>query len=138
MKEVSFEEFKAYWDSEVEKILLRCSKELGFYGRIKKILLKGNDSKTAILHKVYLRQLDELKRYETFLIEYRFKNEKRTYSSKLISSDKKYLSQIIVHILFHYMRMPSAVYDSFDEMFFEKEQIKSYIKEKISVLKLIL
>lgn len=51
-----------FWNGEIEKKLIRCSKEFGFYPKLKKVLSPGTfrSGKTDVLNKIINDTIEEL------------------------------------------------------------------------------
>lgn len=150
MNDALFEDFKNFWYSEIEKKLFRCSKELGFYKKLKRVLAtnKLNDSRDLILYSFYKKILDRAIDYENCLIHFDqpllSSSVKRTYSTNLVLKDKRYFSHLMVYsILYRTMiytesKMFDDAFAMMDKSIFGKRIIRSFFTEKMSILKVIL
>ena len=146
--EVLFENYIKYWYDDIEKKLYRCAKELGFYKKLKKVLSINalNDSRDLILYSFYNKIVKKSVDYENCLIhfddDFCSSSVKRVYSTNLVLSDKRYFSQIMVYSILKrvttYDKLMDDAFLMMDELIFGKRKVRSFIIEKMSILKVIL
>ena len=140
-------EFKKLWDSEIMAKLLRCSKDLGFYNKLRKALSDGTSRfNERHFFEIYNEVRKTLKEDESSIITFKgckYKFEiNRTYTTDYALKSKRHMAQIVVlAILFqcdipHFLKQDSFV--RMDKEIFKHHKISSYFGEKLSFLHLIL
>ena len=137
-------EFKVFWDNEIMDKLLRCSKELGFYNKLKKVLSDGiSRFNENHFHDIYLAVKTRLLDNEMSIVLFKKLgyDVKRAYSTHYAVTNKRHLAQMMVLVILKQCHMDSIrkedAFKMMDKMIFEKHKVSSYVGEKLSFLRLI-
>ena len=132
-----FIEFEKFWRSKVEKKLFRCSKDLGFYAPLQKVLnpQKSYFGRTSGLYKIWEKHTLSLSGHLKSTLDF---NEDlflfRKYPVITALKDNRHLSQVIIFSLLlrcdiDNYKLRDAFYTMNKELF-KGHKISSFVKEK--------
>ena len=142
-------ELKQFWDGEIAKKLFRCSKEFGFYPKLKKILKSKYSSENdavffqyadSALHDLRDNKLEVLSFARLIPDEYMQKGLRITYPVYTAFISKRHLCHIIALSVLnnckisHEIRISAFIW--LTREIFEGHNIKANLKEKIGYIKL--
>jgi hypothetical protein len=133
-----FIKFEAFWNSEIEKKLFRCSKDLGFYVPLKKVLTSKNSpryrrDRLFEIWEKHIAQLNQHKNYAVDFSEGGLLPNKRSYSVTTALHDNRHLSQIIIFYLFQHCKLDytkfKTAFETMDKEIFKGHRFSSFMKE---------
>ena len=140
-----FIKFEKFWNSEIEKKLFRCSKDLGFYIPLKKTLTpaKCSSYRRIRLFEIWKKHVSELSQHKSYAVDFSESGlllSKRKYSVTTALHDDRHLSQIIIFYLFQHCKLNytkfKAAFEIMDEEIYKGHKFSSFMKEKWYYMKI--
>ena len=135
-------DFIVYWRKNVEKILLRISKEFGFYKELKKALNPDNKQKHNYeISRLYYDVMSDIvsNKHAVFDIS-ELECKKKMYPIRCAMTSQLYLSHVVGLAVLQRCKLSHEMlkmcYNEFTKRLFRRKWLKSYVVEKSNWLKL--